>query len=144
MRRVIVACTLIVVCTPFLFARFEDTIADDAVRFEARAEKGVLPPGKPLDTAFEVKSYSVQANFDLSTTRIPTSYTILFSSTSDPTTGVFWMNRTPEAVEAATQLIDKAFAQKKAVYYDPSIDALGVGIKPDKSMIGPKSVVPAS
>jgi hypothetical protein len=54
------------------------------------------------------------------------------------------MNRTPEAVAAVTQLLDKAFAENKRVYFDPSIDALGIGVDPDPILIGPKKVVPSN
>jgi hypothetical protein len=79
---------------------------------------------------YEVKSYSVQANFSDHSSQVPTAFTIIFSETTNGRNGVFWKNRSPEAIEAITNLLDKAFAAGKKVYYNYKCDQLSIGREP--------------
>jgi len=112
-------------------------------------ETGTFPPpsgpGVPVGVPFQVQSYSVQASFDLSTTRIPTSFTIILSpDPKEPGFGVFWSNRTPEATAAIVALLEKSLAAGQAIYFDSNIGALGVEVTPNASLIGPKNVIPSN
>jgi hypothetical protein len=106
---------------------------------EKNRETGTVGAKEGAGT-YEVKSYFVQASFQVSYARVPNSFTLIFSrdDATKPPSGAFWMNRTPEAVAAATALMDKAFADKRKVYYSYKADAFSVGIEPDPFFVGPK------
>jgi hypothetical protein len=105
---------------------------------------GTSPSPTAGATYYEVKAYSVQASFDLSTTRIPSSFAIVFAADpAHPDSGSYWSNRTPEAIAAVTALLDRAFAGKRKVYYDPTLDALGLDVIPTADLVGPKNVIPS-
>jgi hypothetical protein len=71
----------------------------------------------------------VQASVDL--TRV-IWFTIVFFDAKGG--GYFWANRSPEAIEALTTLLDKALAtgSGKKVYFRPKLEQLSIGIEPLK------------